>query len=180
LKKIIIVGPGGAGKSTLARRLGAILGLEVVHLDELYWGPGWIEPPKEAWRATIADLLRRDAAILDGNYGGTMPERLAWCDTVVFLDLPRIVCLWRVFLRRFGDRAGMAAGCPERLDSKFLRWIWEYPSTRRPGLLDLLDRASIGTRVVRLRSRGQVEGFLREVADRATRSGQSASPRDFS
>ena len=68
VKRVLVIGPGGAGKSTFARRLGQILSIEVIHLDTLYWRPGWIEPSKEDWLATVERLLARDAWIMDGNY----------------------------------------------------------------------------------------------------------------
>ncbi len=73
---------------------------------------------------------------MDGNYGGTLARRLAACDTVVFLDMPRLLCLLRVvrcFLRYRGrSRPGMAAGCHEQLTWSFLCWIWQYPRRRWP------------------------------------------------
>jgi adenylate kinase family enzyme len=99
MKRIFVIGPGGAGKSTFATQLGEILGIEVIHLDSLYWKPGWVEPPKSEWAATLEALLERDTWIVDGNYSGTLERRLAVCDAVVFLDLPRRTCIWRVLRR---------------------------------------------------------------------------------
>ena len=99
MKRVLVIGPGGAGKSTLAQRLGEILSLEGIHLDKFYWRAGWIEPPKEDWLATIEQLLARDAWVMDGNYSGTLERRLEAADTVVFLDLPRTTCVWRVIKR---------------------------------------------------------------------------------
>jgi adenylate kinase family enzyme len=168
MRRILVIGSGGAGKSTLARRLGERLGIEVVHLDALYWRPGWVEPPKEFWRERVAELLRRDAWILDGNYGGTLEQRLAACDAVVFLDLPRTLCLWRVLgraLRHRGrSRPDMAPGCPERLTLDFLRWVWGYRTRTRPKVLRLLAAHAEGRQIVRLRSRAEVEDFLAGLA----------------
>ena len=164
MRRILIIGPGGAGKSTLARRLGQKLGLEVIHLDKFYWRPGWAEPPKDAWLKTLAGLAARDSWIMDGNYSGTLDLRLARCDTVVFLDLPRRVCLWRIVKRRRAYRAAsrpdMAEGCPERLTLEFFRWVWDYPRRSRPKVLARLAAAGQGKRIIRLRSRREVERFL--------------------
>lgn len=170
MRKILVIGSGGAGKSTFARRLGGLLGLEVIHLDALYWQAGWVETPKEAWRERVGELLRREAWVMDGNYGGTLEERLAACDTVVFLDLPRAVCLWGVVKRaaryRGGVRPDMAPGCPERLTPDFLRWVWNYPARTRPKVLRMLAEHAAGRRIVRLRSRAEAEEFLTRVAAR--------------
>ena len=114
VKRIAIIGSGGAGKSVFARELGQRTGLPVIHLDRLYWRPGWTEPPKDEWRQVHDGLIAGESWIIDGNYGGTMEPRLGAADTVVFLDLPRLVCLWSVVRRRFSEgrrgRADMADG----------------------------------------------------------------------
>jgi len=137
MKRIAIIGPGRAGKSTLARQLGDRLGLPVIHLDAHYWHEGWTETPKDVWEQAVRELTRREAWILDGNYGGTMDIRLAAADTIIFLDLPPLLCLWRVGTRqiryRGRTRPDMGPGCPERLTSFFLKYIWNYRRDRRPG-----------------------------------------------
>ena len=167
MRKVLVIGSGGAGKSTFAARLGERTGLPVLHLDTLYWRAGWREPPREEWDARVEELLRGDAWIMDGNYGRTLERRLAACDTVILLDLPRTLCLWRVIKRRlrFRGRArpDMNEGCRERLTWEFVRWVWTYRRERRPGVLEKLSRLDGGQRVFRLRSRREVEGFLEGV-----------------
>ena len=99
MKKVVIIGSDGAGKSTLARRLGAATGIEVFHLDKLYWKPNWTKTPKDEWLKTVENLLCKDEWIMDGNFGGTMEIRLAACDTAIFLDFPRTVCTYCSFKR---------------------------------------------------------------------------------
>jgi adenylate kinase family enzyme len=167
---VLIIGAGGAGKSTVARRLGESLRIEVLHLDRLYWRPGWVETPKGEWRDKVRELVRRESWIMDGNYSGTLDIRLAACDTVVFLDLPRTLCLRRVVKRllmyRRGGRPDMAEGCPERLSVEFLRWVWDYPNRSRPKVLEKLKAGGEGKRIIRLRSQAEVEKFLAEHARR--------------
>jgi adenylate kinase family enzyme len=164
MKRIAVIGPGGAGKSTLARQIGARLGIEVIHLDALFWWPGWVETPREQWAALQHELVRRDAWVMDGNYGGTQEIRLAAADTIVFLDLPRHVCIRRVLTRwlryRGRSRPDMGPGCDERMTWEFLRWIWDYPSTRRPGIVRKLAEYAPGRRIVRLRSPREVRAFV--------------------
>ena len=83
MHRILIIGCCGAGKTTLARELGARLGLEPVHLDWLWWRPGWRERGREEFDAELAELLRRPEWILDGNFQRTLPERLKFADTVI-------------------------------------------------------------------------------------------------
>ena len=167
MRRILVIGSSGAGKSVFAARLAERTGLPLIHLDAIYWKPGWIKTPKEAWARTVDDLLARDAWVMDGNYAGTMDRRLAACDTVVFLDLPRTVCLWRAVKRRIvfhrRSRPDMTAGCDERLTGQFIRWIWEYPRARRPGVLAKLAALRPGQRAVVLRSTAEIETFLRTL-----------------
>ena len=165
MKRVAIIGSGGAGKSTLARALSVRTGLPVVHLDQLYWREGWVPVSGERWLELQHDLLAQDHWIIDGNYGSTMDLRLAAADTVIFLDTPRLVCLWRVFKRRprFHNRTrpDMTAGNSERLTGEFLRFVWTYPK-QKPALLEKLGRLE-HARVVRLRMNREVRRFLETV-----------------
>jgi adenylate kinase family enzyme len=164
MKKVLVIGSGGAGKSTFSARLAARTGLPLIHLDSVYWRPGWVETPKDEWRQSVERLVAGDTWLMDGNFGGTLERRLAACDTVIFLDLPRTLCLWRVLVRRlrFRGRArpDMTPGCPERLTWEFLQWIWNYPSVQRPKLLARLEALRGEKTVVVLRSRREVGAFL--------------------
>lgn len=166
MRRIAIVGCGGAGKSTLARRLGEILKLEVVHLDAVLWRPGWIMTPKDEELKIQSEIAGREAWIIDGNYGGTMELRFARADTIIFLDFPRTTCLWRVLKRRIRyagtTRPDMAPGCNEQVDWEFLRWIWNFPRVTKPKIMELLQRHQ-DKRIAILGSVKDVRCFLEEV-----------------
>jgi adenylate kinase family enzyme len=168
MRKILVVGSGGAGKSVFSTHLARLTGLPLIQLDRFYWRPGWVEPSNAEWSAVVEGLITGDEWIMDGNYGGTLEKRLAACDAVVYLDLPRLLCLWRVIRRRIRfhrrSRPDMTDGCAERLTMGFIRWIWEYPSKRRPRLLERLGELRDDQRVVILRNRSEVEAFLRSLA----------------
>lgn len=167
MNRILIIGSGGAGKSTFARELGALLDIPVVHLDQLYWKPAWEKPSESDWLATIDAEIARPRWVMDGNFGGTLPRRLARCDTVVLLDISRWICLWRVakrFVRYHGrHRPEMTPGCHERFDLGFIRWIWNYPSKSKPAKIALLSATGPDQRVVILASTAEVRAFLRET-----------------
>lgn len=165
VRRVLVIGPGGAGKSTTAVRLAEALALPLVHLDALYWKPGWVKTADDEWRTTVERLAAEDAWVMDGNYGGTLDLRLAACDTAIFLDMPRLVCIWRVMKRawvfRGTTRPDMREGCPERLTWEFLRWIWTYRRKRGPDILSRLDALRGEKDVVILRSTREVDEFLR-------------------
>ncbi|HRD75408.1 MAG TPA: AAA family ATPase [Hyphomicrobiaceae bacterium] len=166
-RRILILGSSGAGKSTLADEIGRKLTLPVIHLDKEFWLPGWVEPEKPVWRVKVAELVQRDAWVMDGNYSATLDIRLPRADAIIWLDLSRRVCLssaiWRT-LASFGrTRPDMAPGCPERIDIPFFTdWIWNYPTRSRPGTLALIERErSLGERrTIVLGSRAEVRRFV--------------------
>jgi adenylate kinase family enzyme len=165
---VLVIGPGGAGKSTVAKRLGRILSLEVIHLDKFYWKPGWIEAPKEEWDVPIERLLAGESWIMDGNYSRTLERRLKSADTVVFLDFPRMICIWRVIKRVAAHfrmtRPDMAPDCPERFTPQFLLWIWNYQRRARPRVMKLLRENASTKVVIALRSQKEVERFLERLS----------------
>jgi adenylate kinase family enzyme len=121
MKRVIVVGPGAAGKSTLAAHLGEITGLPVIELDKLFWRPGLAATPREEWSAIQRRLAARDSWIMDGDLGpyDVLDVRLRAADTVIFLDFPRVRCAWRA-ARRSRERAD------------FWRWLWSYRRRSRP------------------------------------------------
>ena len=130
MQRVLVIGPCGAGKSTAAVELGRLLGLPVHHLDQLHWRAGWVESSREDLLGALAPILAGERWLIDGNYGGTMAGRLDRADTVVYLDYPTRVCLWRAFgrVRRFHGEArpDMTPGCPERFDWQFFFYILTF------------------------------------------------------
>ncbi|WP_078379850.1 DNA topology modulation protein [Sutcliffiella halmapala] len=172
MERIAIIGSGGSGKSTMARKLGKLLHIEVLHLDALFWKEGWVGTSKAEQREVQQELIQKEKWIFDGNYGGTMDLRLKKADTIIFLDMPRSTCLYRVLKRRYQyrnkTRPDMGEGCEEKLDLEFLKWVWEYPVTKKPGILEKLKVLSEEKRVIVLHSRKEVEQFLIQVKDKYT------------
>ncbi len=158
-----MVGPGGAGKSVFARELARRIGLPVVHLDEHFWRPGWIARPGDEWRRIQRELVAGDRWVMDGNYGGTFDVRFERADTVIVLHPSRLTCVGGALRRWLRNRgaAVQADGCPEHLDRDFLWWIWRYGHDSRPRLDAALDRHRHHLQIIELRSRSDVESFLR-------------------
>jgi adenylate kinase family enzyme len=167
MKRILIIGSGGAGKSTLARRLGEKTGIDVIHLDQLYWKPGWVETDKAEWAEIVRRETEKESWIMDGNFGGTFDLRAAACDTIIYLQFPRLLCLYRVLKRRLTyrgtHRPDVAAGCDEKMDLEFLLWIWNYPKKAKYRKEPVLKKLEGEKKIIRLRSNAEVENFLRDI-----------------
>jgi adenylate kinase family enzyme len=167
MRRIVILGCSGAGKSTFAKTLGAKFGLPVIHLDTLFWQPGWVEPEPEAFRAAVEAAIAGDAWVTDGNYvGRTFDLRLPRADAVIFIHQPRWLCLLRVvsrWLRNIGgDRPDLAPGCPEKIDWPFFQWVWGFERKNQPQIL--AAAASYPTPITHLRGDAEMKQYL-QTAD---------------
>ena len=167
MRRVLVIGSGGSGKSTLATKLGQKLDVPVIHLDKHYWRPNWQEPAKSEWLQIVDDLLSGDSWVMDGNYSGSLAQRIDRCDTIVFLDFSRLICLWRVLKRRMlyrdRHRPDMAAGCPEQLNLEFVLWIWNYSRRSRPKVVKLIADNKDRKTIIWLKSPKEVNAFLQTV-----------------
>lgn len=166
MKRVVIIGCGGAGKSTLARAMGEKTGIPVVHLDKLFWKPGWVSLPPEEFDAVMSAEMEKDAWIMDGNFNRTLPQRIQRCDTVIYLDFSRFACLCGVLKRiltTYGTvRPDMGEGCPERIDLEFLQWVWNYNKNKKERNYRLLNEATHAQTIV-LKNRRAVRKFLKTL-----------------
>jgi adenylate kinase family enzyme len=167
MKRIVIIGCGGAGKSTLAREIGNILRIPVIHLDAELWKPNWQMTPKAEALELLTKMVNQSQWIMDGNYGSTMSMRFAAADTIIFLDFPRWLCLWRVIQRvrkyKGKNRPDMGKGCPERLNWDFLTWVWNYRRTSRRQVLEKISQYSQERKILVLAQPSEVKKFLHEL-----------------
>lgn len=163
MERIMIIGCGGSGKSTLARQLGEKLNLPVVHLDKLFWKPGWEHVSREEFDCLHREALKGEKWILDGNFDRTMAERAKYCDTIIYLDFSRFACLMGVtkrILTTYGTvRPDMGEGCPERIDWAFLQWVWNFNKEKREKNYRLLNETD-GIEKIVLKNRRAVKKFL--------------------
>ena len=139
----------------------------MVHLDKIWWAPGhWQHATREEFDARLMREMEKPQWILDGNFNRTLEARLEKCDTVIYLDLPRWVCLtsWlgRVIKNWGTARPDMAEGCNEWFDPEMAKWIWKFNKQNRPRYLQMLSQLE-GKRVYILRSRSAVKKFLESL-----------------
>ena len=166
MKKIILIGSGGAGKSTLAKRLGEILNISVYHLDQYFWKPGWVPTPNDEWDKFLEELVRKEQWIIDGNFGRTLDIRLKEADTVIFLDMPRYITIYRIIKRRImyhrKTRPDMNEGCNEKLDLEFIQWVWNFNRDKRADILKKIKIFSSNNKeIIILKRPAEVKKFLK-------------------
>ncbi|MFW9808776.1 MAG: AAA family ATPase [Candidatus Thorarchaeota archaeon] len=166
----MILGPSGSGKSTVGGRISRILGIPSVHLDMHYWKPNWVETPKDEWIDKVKELIASETWVMDGNYTSTLKMRAKAADTLIFLDMTRRLSYFRVFSRylrnRGKTRPDVTEGCPEKIDLDFIRWIWDYPRTRKPVILRFLNRLRESKNVYILQNQREIEDFASALGKR--------------
>ena len=105
---------------------------------------------------------------MDGNYPASLDKRLEFADAVVFIDLNRLLCIWRCVKRfliyRGENRPELAPGCYEKIDLEFLMWIWDYPRTVKPVVMEALERKTGDLKVTILDSDRSVRSYLNRIA----------------
>ena len=163
MERIMIIGCGGAGKSTLARSLGEKTGLPVIHLDKLFWKPGWVSLSREEFDLVHQGAIEQEKWIIDGNFDRTMAQRMDRCDAVIYLDFSRWACVMGVLKRiitTYGTvRPDMGEGCPERFSLEFLVWVWNFNKNKRENIYNLLNQHP-DKEVHILKNRRSVRKFL--------------------
>lgn len=144
MNRIMIIGCCGSGKTTLAKQLAQKLNLPLIHLDVLHWRDNWQEAPQEEFEDLLTKAIQKEKWIVDGNYDGTIDIRLEHCDTVIYLDYPRRVCLFGVLkrlIKGYGkSRADMGGYCPERFDFDFIQFVWNFNKKNRKKYMKMLSQ----------------------------------------
>ena len=163
MKKVIVIGCPGSGKSTLSKKLNEILGIPVVHLDMLYWNSDRTIVDKEIFLRKQLSTIQKKEWIMDGNYASTMELRLQACDTVIFLDYPIDVCLNGIKERRGKVRTDMPwTEKEDEEDAEFIEFVKNYNSECRPMVMELLDQYS-DKDIYIFKNRNEAEKFLKKL-----------------
>jgi adenylate kinase family enzyme len=179
----MVVGQPGSGKSTFARRLGAATGLPVVHIDHIHYRSNWVERGRDEKDRLTREVHARDAWIFEGGHSRTWPERIARADTLVWLDVPVHLRLWRVTLRAlywFGHtRPDLPEGCREQLGPEFrdfIRYIWRTRATGRTKMAKLFAEAPPHVAAHRVRTRAEADALVANLAARDPASAARVKP----
>ena len=169
MRRIMVIGvSAGAGKSTFASRLGKALDIEVFHLDAYFWKSGWVEASMEEFTHAQKEMIKKNSSwIVEGNYTATFDIRAEKADTIIYLELPLRLCLYRVikrWLTNLGNRRPDLGGeCTEKMEWGFLKYIITTYRARKKAMKRRLDFYQEDKLVVRLKGQRAIEYFIREI-----------------
>lgn len=167
MQRVLVVGIPGGGKTTLAKTLAEKTGLPLIELDQVFWRPGWKVTPREEWRAKLTQMVAEPRWIMAGHYGNSLDVRLPRADTVIICDRNRITATRRAATRMLWSygrvRSDMAAGCAERFEADFFRYIWSFNDRERPRLIQALADYGPQVAIHIIPSNGMAYRFLASV-----------------
>ena len=165
MKKVIVIGCSGSGKSVFSRSFASLTGLPLYHLDNIWWREDGTNISREEFDARLGEILARDCWIIDGNYKRTMERRMAACDTVIFFDLPLEACIEGIKERRGKPRPDMPwKGAGDSDDPEFMAFVQSFNEEQRPHVIELLEKYK-DKNIVVFKSREESERFLRDYRE---------------
>lgn len=169
MKRILIIGNAGSGKTTFAQKLADVTNIPLVHLDKLYWRGNWQRTEKDEFDSILQKELEKSEWIIDGNFNRTLTHRLKYCDTVFYFDIPTIDCLWGItkrIIKSYGKtRDDMGGNCPEYFDKQKIilyRSVISFKKQHNKNYNNLLN-ATDGVNVIVFKSRKAGEDYLKTL-----------------
>lgn len=171
MRRVVVIGCGGSGKTTVGRRLGALLDVNVTHLDGVYYDDEWRELSQERFASVQEQLVSASAWVIDGNYASTLSIRLKAADTVIFLDMSSMTCLWGLLRRRLRHGRGQhrSIGVYDRITWGFVKYVWNYRRAMAPRIRALIDQHAGHASVHICRSRAEINRLLDQITEAARR-----------
>lgn len=166
--KMAVIGYSGSGKSTLAAKLAQQQGIEALHLDTVFWLPGWEQRDRTEMRQLVGEYLDSHSDwVIDGNYSRILFERrIEEADRIILMQFSAFACLFRAWKRyrtyRGMTRSSMAEGCPEKMDAEFVRWLLWKGRTKKSRELLRGVQEQYPEKVIWIRNQRQLDRFEQE------------------
>ena len=159
MKKVIVIGCPGSGKTTFSIKLNKCTGLPLYHLDAIWHKPDKTHIPREEFDQRAAEIFETPEWIIDGNYNRTIEMRLRQCDTVFLFDLPTEVCIQGA-TERIGKGHYDLPWLETEADPEFLQFIKDFPNTALPKIYELLEKYKDEKQVIIFKTREESDKFL--------------------
>ncbi len=161
MKKVLIIGCCGSGKSYFARELAQLTGLPLYHIDRIRWRTDWTLMPREEFIPIIKDIMNCDEWIIDGNYINSLELRLSYADTIFYFDIPTEECLSNISERKGKPRSDMPDGMIDRDDPEFIDFIKNFKTDTAPHIEKLLS--NFNGKIIVFRSREEKYNYLDNI-----------------
>ena len=162
MKKVVVIGCGGSGKSVFSRSFAELTGLPLYHLDNIWWREDGTNITREEFDLVLGSILATDEWIIDGNYQRTMERRIEACDTVIFFDLPVEICVEGIKARQGKPRPDMPwRGAGDSDDAEFMSLVYNYGTNNRPKVMELLEKYS-HKNIIIFKIRTEADEFLKQ------------------
>ena len=162
MKKVIVIGCPGSGKTTFALKLAEITGIPLYHLDAIWHKPDKTHIPREEFDGRIKEIFKTDEWIIDGNYKRTIEMRIKECDTVFLFELPVEVCI-KGATQRIGKKRYDMPWIETELDSEFRQFIEDFPKDTLPYIYELIEMYKYEKQVIVFKSREEADGYVGKI-----------------
>lgn len=163
MRRVMIIGSNGAGKSTFSFRLAELTGLPLVHIDKIYWRGCWEVTPKDEFVRIMEEKVRQEAWIIEGNNLSTLGQRLQYADTVFWFEFPPLLCVINVIKRELKNhnrvRSDMPDECVSRIDWAWLKTVWGFNKKNHDRIESALREAG-NVELIRFTNYGQVRRYF--------------------
>lgn len=167
MEKILIIGICGAGKSTLANELNRKIGIPVIHLDQHFWKPGWVESEKRKWSEKVLELTSQSKWIMEGNYSSSFNLRFPEADTLIVLDYNPLLAMYRATKRIISfygkTRPDLSSNCPERFNWEFYKFIWNFNKNHKPRTDEAIRKYGQHLKIYRFKNPRETSLFLQKL-----------------
>ena len=162
MKRVIIIGPGGAGKSYFSKQLAGITNLPLYHLDNIFWNSDRTHISREEFDEKLFEILKKDSWIIDGDYSRTYELRMSYADTIYFLDFPLEVALLGVE-SRIGKPRSDIPWKENIFDPDFKTWIIDWYKKTEPWVYHLMEKYQNTKEFIVFKSRDEMNSYINKI-----------------